>query len=195
MPQTRRSAHRCGLIHDPGTPCADGRTLPTLANLLTRDTMRDAPAALRVSAPGRNALPNMREALTGGAWSPTVRLVIASERHCDDGHALSVTGADASSYSGEVYWAHDPTHLIGRCLAVYDERDLLIGEVQFDLDTECGRDTYRRHLDGQTVDASVGYEITAERAGYATAWKLCDISIVPPGAGLDPMAVTPAWRL
>lgn len=196
--------HRCGWVHQPGTPCADGRVLPTVAELLDRDAVREwdtAGSMQLVGAAGSGRAGPARRARADRRWSDPVSLVVATDRRggcTHDDESLAADGVDTSGFDGRLTWNHDRNHAIGRVDAFAVEGERLVALARLDCSTDRGRRLVAEHQAGEALHASVGYVVLDRDERWwprVTRWRLTDVALVSSGAGLDPGAVTAAWRL
>jgi hypothetical protein len=119
-----------------------------------------------------------------------------------DGARLLLAGMDARRCDGRLLWMHQERDVIGRVEELREAgpgRDpYLEATVRLDLHTEQGRRQYDRRAAGRPLSASASFyqeEPPDQIGGWVREWRLDHVSLVVPGKGADPGAVTEGWRL
>lgn len=197
--------HGCGMAHDYGTPCADGRVRSAALGSALREATADW--AWTTSAPRYGSAPPRRgpaarsvKAPAKRGLSPSFVIVASTDRRGgrpDDDWALDPAGADDSELDKVLYLNH--TEPIGQVLGVEPRGRRLMASVALDLDTEQGAALWRHRQGGGTLGASVQHEVLATDPAWpwrALAWKVHHVSLCGPGrAPVDPGAVSAPWLL
>lgn len=172
-----------------GLPAQDARAL--VAQLLGD---RGRPSSRR-PAGGRPARPAGRHPQRHRQrYSAPVALRAATDRPVR-GQRLDFDRMDAPDGPVPLLWRHRGAP-IGTVDAIELDTRTLTATVRFDLHTVDGARCWREHERGRPLHASVGYLAgDADERGWVRSWSLLDVSVVPPGKGADPGAVSPSWML